>query len=63
MRAVGVEKGSGRNEVEGMQGAGPKICIGGAGSPKSPDHVDSPPSVLPPALSPLPTLTNLKIND
>jgi hypothetical protein len=30
-------------EVEGIQGAGPQICIWGAGSPKSPDHGDNPP--------------------
>ena len=38
------------NEVEGIQGAGPQILFGGAGSPKSPDHGDNPPllAVSPP---------------
>ncbi len=40
-----------------------QICIWGAGYPKTPDHGDYPPPVLPSALSPLSPSTNTKIND
>ncbi len=52
-----------RVRLREFRGAGPQICILGAGSLKSPDHGDYSPPILSSASSPLPPLTNIKIND